>query len=270
MPETGNNYNQAYSLSIRFHTDGFSFYCYNPHSIPAIESESFIYPDGSKHADTFSEALQTSVLCQKEYTMVQVLLTGESIQVPLQIFKKEEANALFSLAYPQASANKIFYNILPSLEIAEVFCIERGIENILMSRYPSVRVYHIHTMLLEKLVLNAEPGTERLYAYFHDNKMFVFSYNGQQLLYANTFIAKECDNIVYYILSVWKELERQAATDKCLFLGNSTLMPDVIKNIRKYIRNVEWLSPADLYRRSSLAQTKNIPFDVLTLLLNIV
>lgn len=202
--------------------------------------------------------------------MVQALLTGESIQVPLQMFKKEEANALFSLAHPKASANKIFYNILPSLEIAEVFCIERELEDILVKRFPSIRFYHIHTMMLEKLVLNTGTGAERLYAYFHDNKMFVFSYNGQQLLYANTFIATECDNLVYYVLSVWKELGRQPATDKCLFIGNNNLMPDVIRSIKRYIRNVEWLSPADLYRRSSLAQTKNIPFDVLTLLLNIV
>ena len=129
------------------------------------------------------------------------------MQVPLECFRKEEAHALYRLTYAQEKTGKTYYNILPHLEIAQIFTVDHEVERILNQHFPGIRFYHSHTMILEKLWLLAQQDKRQLYAYFDEKEVFVFGYRAQQLCYANTFPADVADNAVYFILSVWKDLK---------------------------------------------------------------
>ena len=270
MQETGNNQHKTYSLSIRISADGFSFYCCSPQFLPAIENESYRFDTDSNQAAVIEKALSTSNLLKRNYTTVQCLIAGPSIQIPLEYFRKEEATAFYQLSYAETEARKTYYNILPSLEIAEVFTVDKTVEEVLRQHFPQIRFFHIHTMLLEKMALQPASENQHLYVYLHDKSMFTFCFNGQQLEFANTFAADETGNLTYFLLSVWKDLEFDAEKDVCVFLGNHTLIQDVTASLSKYIRHINKLPASQLYRRSSLAQAPDVPLDILTLLLNIV
>lgn len=271
MQVTGNNKNQTYSLSIRIHADGFSFYCCNPLSIPAIISESYRYDSNCNPATTLEKAITTSDLLKKDYATVQCLIAGPSVQIPLEYFRKEEANAFYKLAYAETDTTaKTYYNILPSLEIAEVFTIDKAVEEVLHNHFPDIRFYHIHTMMLEKMALQPSSENQRLYVYLHDNSMFVFNYDGQQLEYANTFSTEETGNLVYFLLSVWKDLELDVEKDSCVFLGEHPIIQTATTSLSRFIRHIQKIPASQLYKRSSLAQSPDVPLDLLTLLLNIV
>lgn len=270
MQVTGNNKNQTYSLSIRIHADGFSFYCCNPQSIPAIENESYRYSSDCNPASTLEKALTTSDLLKKNYATVQCLIAGSSVQIPLEYFRKEEANAFYKLAYAETETGKTYYNILPSLEIAEVFTVDKSVEEVLHNHFPTIRFYHIHTMMLEKMALQPASENQRLYVYIHDSSMFIFNFDGQLLEYANTFSTVDTGNLVYFLLSVWKDLGLDAEKDSCIFLGEHPLIQTVTAPLSRYIRHIQKLPASQLYKRSSLAQSPDVPLDLLTLLLNIV
>ena len=132
--------------------DGFSFYCCSPQFLPAIENESYRFDTDSNQAAVIEKALSTSNLLKRNYTTVQCIIAGPSIQIPLEYFRKEEATAFYQLSYAETEARKTYYNILPSLEIAEVFTVDKTVEEVLRQHFPQIRFFHIHTMLLEKMV----------------------------------------------------------------------------------------------------------------------
>lgn len=139
------------------------------------------------------------------------------------MFPEEEAHALYRLTYAQEKTGKTYYNILPHLEIAQIFTVDHEVERILNQHFPGIRFYHSHTMILEKLWLLAQQDKRQLYAYFDEKEVFVFGYRAQQLCYANTFPADVADNAVYFILSVWKDLKMDVRQEECILLGNGNI-----------------------------------------------
>ena len=157
MQETGNNQSQTYNLSIRLHADGFSFYSYNPATTEPVAIEDYIYHEEESVAETLKKAIGQSAIVQKRNnSVVYGLVTGLSMQVPLECFRKEEAHALYRLTYAQEKTGKTYYNILPHLEIAQIFTVDLEVERILSQYFPSIRFYHSHTMRLETLWLMSQ------------------------------------------------------------------------------------------------------------------
>lgn len=271
MQATGNNQNQAYSLSIRLHADGFSFYSYSPNEAEAIKEENYRYQEGESRTACLEKALAQSVLTKRQsYLSVYGLIIGPSVQIPLESFHKEEANTLFRLTFAQEHTGKIYYNILPHLEIAKVFSIDKDIETLLRKHFPGIRFYHAETMLLEKMLPFESREKQRLYVYFHEQEMFVFSYKDQKLQYANTFPADQTDNAAYFILSVWKSLSPDSREGECILLGENPIKAGCAQTLGKYLHNVKPLSSADIYRRYTPARNTQTPFDLLTLLVNVI
>lgn len=271
MQATGNNQQKTYSLSIRLHADGFSFYSYSPTEAEAIKTETYHYQNGESHAETLEKALAQSTLTErKSYLGIYCLITGPSIQTPLEAFKKEEANTLFRLTFAQKQVGKIYYNILPHLEIAKIFSVDKELEQMLCRRFPGIRFYHADTMLLEKMLTFDTKDKQRLYVYFHEQEMLVFGYKEQKLHYANSFPADHSDNATYFILSVWKHLAMDTREGECILLGENSIKNECTQTLGKYLHQVKPLTSADIYRRYASARNPQVPFDLLTLLVNVI
>ena len=192
------------------------------------------------------------------------------IRDSLECFRKEEAHALYRLTYAQEKTGKTYYNILPHLEIAQIFTVDHEVERILNQHFPGIRFYHSHTMILEKLWLLAQQDKRQLYAYFDEKEVFVFGYRAQQLCYANTFPADVADNAVYFILSVWKDLKMDVRQEECILLGNGNIKDDTAQLLARYLQNVRNTNAADIYRRSTLARNQQLPFDLLALWVHVI
>jgi len=271
MQETGNNQSQTYNLSIRLHADGFSFYSYNPTRTEPVAIEDYIYHEEESVAETLKKAIaQSAIVRKRNNPVVYGLVTGLSMQVPLECFRKEEAHALYRLTYAQEKTGKTYYNILPHLEIAQIFTVDHEVERILNQHFPGIRFYHSHTMILEKLWLLAQQDKRQLYAYFDEKEVFVFGYRAQQLCYANTFPADVADNAVYFILSVWKDLKMDVRQEECILLGNGNIKDDTAQLLARYLQNVRNTNAADIYRRSTLARNQQLPFDLLALWVHVI
>lgn len=271
MQATGNNQQQSYSLSIRLHADGFSFYSYGTAATEPIAIEHYACQSDESAATALEKALaQSDIVNQRHYLITYVLTGSPSMLVPLECFRKEEANALYRLTYAQEKAGKTYYNILPHLETAHVFTVDAETEKVLCRQFPNIRFYHSYTMLLEKMWILETAGKERLYAYFQGQEVFMFCYRRQQLEFANTFPADHTENIVYFILSIWKDLDIDRQNGECILLGSSELKNAVAQQLRRYLRIVRETTATDIFRRSPLARHPQVPFDVLALLANVI
>ena len=272
MQATGNNPNQPYSLSIRLHADGLSFFGYRPAN-GRVACETYPYVPGKDPIETLREALDQSAIARWEgdRLMTCALTQSPAMQVPLDCFHKEEAHALYRLTYSSGERKgKVYYNILPHLEVAQIFTIDNEAEKILCQRFPGIRFYHSHTMILEKMWMLEKQGARRLYACFLEKEMFVFAYREQRLAYANSFQSDVLENAVYFLLSVWKNLGMDAQADECVLLGGHVIKPHVAQILSRYLAHVEELCATDVYRRSTLAKNPQMPFDLLSLWVNII
>ncbi len=267
MQETGNNHDQPYSLSIRLHADGFSFYGYDPAMTRMAGVEDYVRREGENIAETLRRAIAQSAVTGKKKcpSAVYGLATGPAMQVPLECFRKEDVHALYRLTYDREKTGKTYYNILPHPEIAQIFTVDREVEHILGQCFPGTRFYHSHSMILEKLWLLARQDKQQLYAYFDEREIFVFGYREQRMRYANTFPADVAANAAYFILSVWKDLKLDVHEGECILLGDDDIKDDTARLLSRYLQNVTNAGAADIFRRFVPAQDRQVPFDLLAL-----
>ena len=262
---------QSDTVTIRLRADGLSFYGCSTANAATVETEHYTCAEGERMADTLERAIaQSTLLRQGAPGVVYGLASGPSMQIPLECFRKEEVHALYRLTYAQEKTGKTYYNILPHLEIAQIFTIDTELEQLLLRHFPGMRFYHGHTMVLEKMWLLETQGLHRLYAYFHEQEIFVFAYREQRLAYANSFPADVAENAVYFLLSVWKDLKMDAQQGECVLIGEHGIKDSTAQLLSKYLAHVKETQATEIFRRSSLARDPQVPFDLLALWANVV
>lgn len=272
MQVTGNKTSQSYSLSIRLRTDGFSFFLNNPSSFSFLQKEDYTVTADKAYAQRLQQALQTSALTQKELSDVHVLTCTPATRIPLDYFRKDEAEALYRLTFPQTDINNqsVFYNILPQLEIVEINSIAKDVEQVLQERYnPILHLNGLNSCLLETLKTYEEQQpdtTRRLYACFREQEMLLLCFGDRKLAFANSYDIAATANAVYYLLYIWKLLGLNPLEDECVLI-NSRYSPSVQEALGAYLRHVDELSPLAVFPQLPQTGNTDIPFDVLALLL---
>lgn len=271
MQVTGNKTSQSYSLSIRLRTDGFSFYLNNPSQLSFIQKEDYAVAPGATYADVLQQALQTSPLTRKVPATVYVQVCTPATRVPLDYFRKDEAEALHRLTFPHTDIRKntIFYNILPQLEMVEISSIEKDVEQVLQT-YCTTQLHltGMNSNLLEAMKTYEEQrhGTaRRLYTCLREQEMLIFCIHDHKLLFANSYEIAAAPNAVYYLLYVWKLLSLNPQADECVLIGYHQNNP-MQNTLKAYLRNVSTLMPTDVFPHLPQTGGVDIPFDVLTLL----
>ena len=226
----------------------------------------FTFTKDETPADTLGKAaLQTGIQPGDNGGAVYGLVVGPCMQVPLECFRKEEVHAFYRLTYAQEKTGKTYYNILPHLEIAQVFTIRPEVESALCQLFPHIRFYHNHSMILEKMGLMPSSGTPQLYVCFSKEELFLFSYKEGRLHYANTFPADVAENTAFFILSVWKGLDLDPLNATCILLGESGVKAAASAILGRYIKNVRCTPASEIFHRSAWARNPQIPFDLLAL-----
>lgn len=272
MLETGNNTNQAYSLSIRIHADGFSFYSCNPLTDKGFRKEDHLIESETDLIEQIRSAIKRSVLIhEKPHAQFNLLLQSPVVHVPMEQFKKEEAEWLFNMCHSRTEiSQQILYNILPQLEIVEIFQIDELLHSLLRKEFPSIKIYAQNSMLLERMAShqNQYDNSKKLYIYSYNKRIFLFHYRNNKLYFANEFKTETHQSALYLLLHVWKNLGLDVYTDECIFLAPGEYELALMEKVREYLKSVYELSPTVLFRRAALTRIPQIPFDLLTLLLN--
>ena len=233
MLVTGNKKLTEQELSIRIFSDGFSFS--TPHSQKDVTPQV-----GETLKEALETAFKTNALLRPDYDEVSIYADYPSTRIPLDEFRSEEAQALYRLTFGQDSLTgmNMHYEMLPALEIIEVFVIEKEIEELILSHYPHATIHSFFGQLLNRMLAKDKRrrGEERrLYAHNNGRQLFLFTYDKGKLLFANSFEASELSNQVYFLLYVWKQLGLNQHTDHCILLGKDKMLESALQ---KYLVHI--------------------------------
>lgn len=280
MPATGNNHHITLTLSIRLSADGFCFIVCNPQDNSLIRMERFAVKAGESMSDRLLHELSKPEYFNHSIDQVFVLSSSPSTRIPIEEFRREEAQMLYELTFSNLDFSRIHvtYNILPRLEAVELYSIPRDIEDIIVQFYPTARYFGTNAMLLERLLHLEEESTskdKRLYLCTLPEHLALFHFRDGALQYANTFKVGTVNDAVYMILYTWNTLKLNAEADHLITFTNEMPSTHSISNTSRltkvlsdYIAHVETLTPAQLFPRIPIAHEKEIPVDLLALLLN--
>lgn len=196
---------------------------------------------GESLCAALEEAFRTNALLRPDYDEVNVYADYSSTRIPLDEFRSEEAQALYRLAFGPDSLQgmNMHYEMLPALEIIEVFAIDTAIEALILKHYPHATLHSYFGQLMNRMLARHKRRTDNgrcLYAHSNGRLLYLFSYGDGRLQFANTFEAEDTINQVYYLLYVWKQLGLQQTQDTCILVGKNK---ELKASLEKYLTHIE-------------------------------
>ena len=163
-----------------------------------------------------------------EYTFqsVELLVLSPSTCVPLEYFRREEVFPLYNLTFPSLKVNKgeVHYQILPSLEVVELFSLNQQIRQTVQDIYPDVEIVSLEGRAIETIA-NADRKLQddsiHFYAMIAPKNMLICCFKEQRLYFATTYTADNDADRLYYIMGAWKNLQMDESTQP-LYLNNAS------------------------------------------------
>ena len=240
MPVTGNKSLLNYSLSIRLCTDGFSFLVHSLGSGQLLLQETVQCAQDESVPEALERGLLLPRVRGRQYERVILYSTSPSTRVPLDEFRREDMLAVYRLTFAGVTTRPedLCFQVLPGLDVVEIFTISVSVVEALRRYYPSAMVQGLYgTMLCH--VAEMQQGSTLPVSYhamvMEEGVMIAVLRHGR-LSFANVFHAPSNADRLYFMLYVWKTLGLEAWHDSCTLYGSDE---ELYGNVCQYLANVE-------------------------------
>lgn len=250
IPDTLNaNSSEKYIMSIRLRPDGLSFSAYNP-----LETGSFFYRDKIFERNvSFMDNLKDFFFENEvlSYPFKQTYILCE--EVPYTLIPKEVSQEHTTLEFLKFNFTSFtgrgISNTLKELPIEIIFGVEEELYEFCCRSLLDPHFIHSITPLLTYWrKVNTLSSRKQMFIYLYNQHVDIVCLEEGRLLFANTFKFKHINDILYYILYVWKQLEMDQEEDQLRVAGESDIRTKIIKILHNYIRSVTISeAPSEVY-----------------------
>lgn len=193
-----------------------------------------------------------------------VIVDSPTMLIPIDEYQSENVANLYHYTYPGTEKKSIEASVLPSFKDVCIFGIDKDLKTVLNDNFAEVRIKTVMQDVWEFLLQRCIGSNNRkLFAYFHDDKVELCSFNRNRFSFCNTFEAKDINDAIYFILGTWKNIGCNVLTDD-LFVCGKLLQRDAFTNeMKNYLRRVYYINPAADFNRAPVTKIMNMPFDMM-------
>ena len=104
-----------------------------------------------------------------------------------------------------------------------------------------------------------------MYVWIEGERMDVACFEQERLLLVNTFTVHQPEEMLYYLLYVWRQMSFNAQVDALRLQAVPSLRMNLLEQARRYLRNVQGVNlPAELYLLGE--DVVKAPLDLIALL----
>ena len=231
-----------------------------------IVYEPYVMKSSMSVAANLREALKGADIVQANAKRALVMVDAPILLVPVELFEEQDMTEMYSHAFPRKEQETILYNVLPDLNAVAVFAISRDLLTVLNDNFDDVKFTTAMSPVLRHLHKRSFTGARsKLYGYFNDQKLEVFSFYQNRIKFYNQFETSRAYDAIYFLLYVWKQLAFDAEQDELYLVGDIPERELFVNELRRYVQKVCIINPSADFNRAPATQVKNMPYDLMAL-----
>ena len=262
MPETPINRNPR--LTIRAGRGTLSFSMPDEHG--NVVYEPYVVKSGISMAANLREAFKTSDLLSLAYTHARVLIDSNVLMVPIELFDEQEIEVLYAHAFPSNTQDKIFFNVLPDLNAVAVSSVNKDLKLVVDDHFQDVHLVAAVAPVWRRLHQRSYTGMrQKLYGYFHEQRLEVFSFQQNRFKFCNSFDAQRAQDALYFLLYTWKQLRFRTQHDELHIVGDIPDSEWLTAELKRFVQNAYIINPSADLNRAQVTGIKGMPYDLQTL-----
>ena len=217
-------------------------------------------------AANLREALRTLPLLEDDFERVLVMVDTPTLMVPTNLFVEEESEVIYHHAFTDMEQQLVMHTVLPDLNAVVLFSIQKDLRNVITDNFDNVRYTAAVAPVWRHLHQRSYTGQhQKLYGYFHDRRMEVFSFTQNRFKFCNAYAVNNPNDALFYLLAVWKQLAMEPEHDELYLVGDITERDQLLEEAQKFVKRVFYINPSGEFNRAPVTQIKDMPYDMMTL-----
>lgn len=236
-----NNFNislaSSYHLSIQLGVFHFSYCILNTNTFTYDYVKKYTLSSKDKTAIEIAEIINNDSILKNEFSSQSIAFVNfPSTLVPNSLFKKEEAKSL--LAFNTKIIGKVLIDSIVSQKAKLIYSVPENILTIIKEFFPKAKYKAQETILIQQYnKLNSQDN--RVYLYLNEKKVIITIFNGDKLIFNNSFIYRNKEDLLYYILFTFQQLRISTESIDVTVYGDIEYSDEYFSLIYEYIRNIK-------------------------------
>lgn len=254
-----------YIMSIRLRSGGLSFSAHDPSAPPSFFYRTVEFDRSKPYVSSLQEVLFEHDFFSYVYKQIRVIeVSSHYTLVPDAYFLEKQKAELLSFAF-SAPEGRVLHNPLQEEPAEVVFGINEEVYEFCSRSLLNPKFIHHITpqlRLWKKQSLTLLP--KQMYVVLHPKMMDVACYAQGKLLFANSFDLERPDDILYYLLYIWKQTGMDQQKDQLKMGGDPALRASLTQTLRTYLQYIDLLEiPSEAYLWG--AEVAQAPLDLIAL-----
>jgi len=252
-------------LIIRVGRYSLSFSAANSATEEQIVFEPYTVRHGISMAANLREAFREIDLKLNGWQRAVVLIDSPVLMVPVEEFDELEKDTLFRHAVSEKEADVVLSTVLPALNAVAVYSVNKDLKLVIDDHFSDVKFTPVCAPVWNHLYKRSFTGVrQKLYAYFHDQKLDVFSFRQNRFRFTNSFETNLIPDVIYFVLNIWKQLSFDVKRDELHLVGDIPEREELANELRTFVRNVYIINPKAEFNRAPITAISGLPYDLLT------
>lgn len=231
-----------------------------------VQYEDYALNSSISMAVNLREALRTMPMLDDSSERVLVMVDTPTLMVPTNEFNEAEKEVLYYHAFTDMNQQQVMHTVLPDLNAVVLFSVQKDLRSVIDNNFDDVRYTAAIAPVWRHLHQRSYTGQhQKLYAYFHDRRMEVFSFSQNRFKFCNSFAVNNPNDALYYLLAVWKQLTMEAEHDELHLVGAIPERDQLLEEAQRFVKRVFYINPSGEFNRAPVSQIKGMPYDLMTL-----
>lgn len=210
------------------------------------------------------QALKDCQLPQAAYKRVVALVDAPVMLVPEGEAKAETLADLYRYTFSGQEGKLVVGTPVDELGAVAAVGVQKDMRLVLADLFAEVSILPVEMPVWLHLHQRSLPGaSSKLYGYFHDRKLAVFSFHHNRFLFANSYSAVHAHDALYVLLYIWRQLGMDAQHDELHLVGQMPHEEWLIERLRLYLRRVYTITPSAEFNRHPLTADNRVEYDLL-------
>ncbi len=163
--------------------------------------------------------------------------------IPEALFLESEKESYYNFLHEREPGENVFYDRLEHLGIFTVYGIPGYCSKEIECIFPKLNLCHISSVLIRNIWMIVKNITgHKVFLNLREGQFDLLVFEGKQLKYCNAFHFQTPEDIAYYVIFVFEQLNLNPEEISMTILGNMDKFSPVFDLLFRYIRNIDFLN----------------------------
>lgn len=253
-------------MTIRVGRDTMSFLL--PHEDGKIDYCPYVVRSGVSMAANLRQAFREEEILSEDSHRALLSVYSPVALVPVDEYMDNEefdVNLVFNSTFTGYENYEKIASVIPDLNSVAIFCVNKDLKMVVEDHFSDVRIQNVMQPVWAHLYRKSQLTGQRrkLYGYFHDRHVDVFSFQQRRFRFSNSFDATHAHDALYYLLFVWKQLAFNNEDDELHLVGDTEHKEWLTTKLKQYIRRVYTLNPVADLNRAPVSLIQGLEYDMM-------